>query len=99
MAENTIQMQHATKAAASFTAGDKSFDSDEDGVVSIPSTLTGAAKSHGFEALAVKPVPKPLAKAAKGGEPELIEDDGEPKKPEEVKPAQKGAKAAKGGEQ
>jgi hypothetical protein len=39
---------------------------------------------------------KPLAKAAKGGEPEII-DDGEPKKAEEVKTAQKGAKAAKGG--
>jgi hypothetical protein len=71
MAENTIPMQHATKASASFTYGNKSFDSDEDGIVNVPATLTGEAKSHGFEALAAKPASKPLAKdagGAKGGD-------------------------------
>ena len=68
--DNLVQMQHASKAPASFTQGDSSYDSDENGIISIPSQLTGLARSHGFSTdVAEKPTPKPLLKdAGKGGD-------------------------------
>jgi hypothetical protein len=82
-----------------FSHAGISYQADEDGVIEIPvGEAVTDAYSHGFKHITAKAAAKPLAKAAKGGEPD-VGDDGEPKKSEEVKPAQKGAKAAKGGEQ
>jgi hypothetical protein len=82
---------------SSFTYAGISYEADEDGFIEVPvGEAATHALSHQFKPTTEKPVIKPLAKAAKGGEPEII-DDGEPKKAEEVKTAQKGAKAAKGG--
>jgi hypothetical protein len=71
MADNYVQMQHASKASASFSHGGKSFDSDAAGIITIPSHLAGHAKSHGFSTEVTKLETKPLAKdagAAKGGD-------------------------------
>lgn len=63
MADNLIQMQHSTKGAASFSHDGESFDSDEDGIISIPSHFVGHAKAHGFSTdVAEKKPAKPLAK-------------------------------------
>jgi hypothetical protein len=70
MADNLIQMQHSTKAPAGFTHGSEAFDSDEDGIISLPSHLVGHAKTHGFSTeIADKKQLKVLAKAedAKAG--------------------------------
>jgi len=96
MADNLIQMQHSTKGAASFSHDGQSFNSDESGIIAIPSHFVGPAKAHGFSTdVEVKTI-KPLAKSAKGGaepEPEVIEDP----EAEKTKPLVKGAKSAKGG--
>jgi hypothetical protein len=104
MADNLISMQHSTKESASFSIGGESFNSDDSGIIRVPSHLSEHAKAHGFAAVAEKGPKKlePLAKAsgAKGVADDTIGDssgqitDGEP-----VKTAQKGAKAsgAKGG--
>jgi len=82
---------------SSFTYGGVSYDADDQGFIEVPvGEAVTHAYSHQFKQTAEKPVARPLAKAAKGGEADYV-DDGEPKKSEEVKPAQKGAKAAKGG--
>jgi hypothetical protein len=90
---------------SSFTYGGTSYDADEDGFIEVPvGEAVTHAHSHGFKIAAAKPAPRPLAKAAKGGVVDESAsnggdgiDDGDLKKAEEVKPAQKGAKAAKGG--
>jgi hypothetical protein len=88
MADNLVQMQHVSKTAASFTHGDTSVDSDENGVITIPSHLTGSAKIHGFSTdIAEKPAPKPLLKDAGGAK-------GDKKKPGDAEDAG----GAKGGD-
>ena len=68
MADNLIQMQHSTKGPASFSHEGKSFDSDEDGIIALPSPLVGHARSHGFSTdIPEKKPMKTLAKSAKGG--------------------------------
>jgi len=95
---STIRLQGPDNFGGFSHAGE-SYAPDEDGVIEVPAHVpTEVLRAHGLKAAAVKPTPKPLAKAAKGGETEP-ETDAEPKKSEEAKPAQKGAKAAKGGEQ
>jgi hypothetical protein len=87
MADNLIQMQHASKSAASFTHGGISFDSDENGIINIPSHFTDYAQAHNFSLeIAEKPSPKTLAKGVKGVADETEDSDVE----------KEGKKAAKG---
>lgn len=105
MAENEMQLQHASKDSASFTHDGVSVESDSDGFITVASQLVEHAKAHGFVVPEKKESVKgkPLAKLAKGGDkqaaPDDTESDGSDKvtDSETVKPAQKGAKLAKGG--
>jgi hypothetical protein len=98
MPDNLIQMQHSTKGSASFSHNGEYFDSDESGIIAVPSHFVGHAKAHGFSTDVVAKEKRPLAKLAKGGaeseqESEVIEDV----EAEKAKPPVKGAKLAKGG--
>ena len=66
MADNLIPMQHSTKASAGFSHGDHTIESDEDGIIKVPSQLVVHAKAHGFSTdVEDKPV-KLLAKLGDG---------------------------------
>ena len=69
--DNLVLMQHSTKAASSFTYGQTSYDSNDDGIITVPAQLTGYAKAHGFSTdIAEEKPAKVLAKGtdgAKGG--------------------------------
>jgi hypothetical protein len=65
--DNLVLMQHSTKAAASFTHGETSIDSNDDGIITVPAHLTGHAKAHGFSTDVAEEKPaKVLAKGADG---------------------------------
>jgi hypothetical protein len=81
-----------------FSHDGESYVADEDGVIEVPPHLpTEVLVAHGLKPAAAKVV-KPLAKSAKGGEPDPVEP-GPETEARDMKPAQKGAKSAKGGEQ
>jgi len=84
MSDNLIQMQHSSKGAAGFSHGGESFDSDEDGIITLPAHFSGHAKAHGFstDVAEKKPVKsltkiddtKDLKKAEKPSKKEDAED-------------------------
>ena len=65
MSDSLIPMQHASKASAGFSHSGESYDSDEDGIIEVPSHVTDHAKAHGFSMEIEEKVVKPLAKGGK----------------------------------
>jgi hypothetical protein len=89
MSDNLMQMQHSTKGAASFSHGGESFESDEDGIISIPSHFVGHAKAHGFSTdIAEK---KPVKALAKIDDPKELKKSEKPAKKEDAEDAKAGA--------